>query len=119
MRCSMLRSGLHWMLSLISGGVLLPPPLALFDNSPLRALLAHNIDWSDLQRSIDGGDLRALALCATSYSSASSVAFFQGRADIRRVVAAAAHRPAHDAHARSPDGEPGRAVPVSAGAARR
>jgi NTE family protein len=66
------------MLSLISGGVLLPPPLALFDNSPLRSLLAQNIHWPDLQRSIDGGDLRALALCATSYGSASSVAFFQG-----------------------------------------
>src|SRR5580658_2602665 len=75
---SMMRSGLHWMLSLISGGVLLPPPLALFDNSPLRSLLAQNIHWPDLQRSIDGGDLQALALCATSYSSASSVAFFQG-----------------------------------------
>jgi NTE family protein len=75
---NMLRSGLHWLLSLISGGVLLPPPLALFDNSPLRSLLAHNIQWSDLQRSIDGGDLEALALCATSYGSASSVAFFQG-----------------------------------------
>jgi NTE family protein len=75
---NMMRSGLHWLLSLISGGVLLPPPLALFDNSPLRSLLAHNIHWSELQRSIDGGDLEALALCATSYGSASSVAFFQG-----------------------------------------
>jgi NTE family protein len=75
---NMMRSGLHWLLSLISGGVLLPPPLALFDNSPLRALLARNIRWQDLQRSIDGGDLEALALCATGYGSASSVAFFQG-----------------------------------------
>jgi NTE family protein len=75
---SMLRSGLHWVLSLISGGVLLPPPLALFDNSPLRSLLAQNLRWSDLQRSIDGGSLQALALCATGYLSASSVAFFQG-----------------------------------------
>jgi NTE family protein len=75
---NMLRSGMHWMLSLVSGGMLLPPPLALFDNSPLRSLLAQNIQWSELQRSIDGGDLEALALCATSYASASSVAFFQG-----------------------------------------
>jgi NTE family protein len=75
---NMLRSGLHWLLSLVSGGMLLPPPLALFDNSPLRSLLAQNIQWSGLQRSIDGGDLEALALCATSYASASSVAFFQG-----------------------------------------
>lgn len=79
---STLRSGVHWLLSLLSGGVLLPPPDALFDNSPLRSLLEHNVDWSNLQRSIDGGHLRALALCATSYSSASSVAFFQGNADI-------------------------------------
>jgi len=75
---SMLRSGMHWVLSLISGGLLLPPPLALFDNSPLRALLASHLDWPGLQHSIDGGHVKALALCATSYSSASSVAFFQG-----------------------------------------
>jgi NTE family protein len=75
---NMMRSGLHWLISLISGGVLLPPPLALFDNSPLRSLLMHNIRWPELQRRIDGHDLEALALCATSYGSASSVAFFQG-----------------------------------------
>jgi NTE family protein len=75
---SMLRSGMHWLLSLISGGLLLPPPLALFDNSPLRALLDRHLDWSGLQSNIDGGHLQSLALCATSYGSASSVAFFQG-----------------------------------------
>ncbi|HEY5020421.1 MAG TPA: patatin-like phospholipase family protein, partial [Steroidobacteraceae bacterium] len=79
---SMLRSGLHWMLSLLSGGLLLPPPQALFDNSPLRRLLAGHIDWHNLQRCIDGGYVRALALCATSYSSACSVAFFQAANDL-------------------------------------
>jgi NTE family protein len=79
---SMLRSGLHWMLSLLSGGLLLPPPQSLFDNSPLRELLAAHIDWPTLQRCIDGGHVRALALCATSYSSASSVAFFQASNDL-------------------------------------
>jgi len=79
---SMLRSGLHWMLSLISGGWLLPPPPSLFDHSPLRRLLARNIDWRHLQRSIDRGHLRALALCATGYNSASSVAFFQAASDL-------------------------------------
>jgi NTE family protein len=77
-----LRSGLHWLLSLITGGVMLPPPQALFDNSPLRELLRTHIKWPDLQRSINGGDLRALALCATSYSSAVSVAFFDGASEI-------------------------------------
>jgi NTE family protein len=79
---SMLRSGMHWMLSLLSGGLLLPPPQALFDNSPLRELLAGHVDWRNLQRCIDGGFVRALALCATSYSSGSSVAFFQSADDL-------------------------------------
>lgn len=79
---SMLRSGLHWSLSLLSGGYLLPPPQSLFDNSPLRRLLARRIDWRHLQRSIDRGHLRALALCATGYNSASSVAFFQAAHDL-------------------------------------
>jgi NTE family protein len=79
---STLRSGVHWLLSMMSGGILLPPPQALFDNTPLRQLLTANVDWSNLRRSIDSGHLRALALCATSYSTASSVAFFQGTSDI-------------------------------------
>jgi NTE family protein len=78
---SMLRSGMHWMLSLLSGGLLLSPPQSLFDNSPLRKLLAAQIDWRHLQRCIDGGYVRALALCATSYTSAASVAFFQAESD--------------------------------------
>ncbi len=75
---SMLRSGLHWGTSLVSGGLLLPPPPAIFDNSPLRALLAHNIRWEHLRTSVRRGALKALALCATSYSTATSVAFFDG-----------------------------------------
>jgi NTE family protein len=79
---SMLRSGSHWLLSLLSGGLLLSPPQSLFDNSPLRGLLRGQIDWRNLQRCIDGGYVRALALCATSYSSAASVAFFQAADDL-------------------------------------
>jgi len=80
---SMLRSGLHWGLSLMSGGLLVPPPRALFDNSPLRRLLHRNIRWEHLQTSVQRGALRALALCATSYNTAASVAFFDGAPDIQ------------------------------------
>jgi NTE family protein len=79
---SMLRSGLHWGLSLMTGGYLMQPPRALFDNNPLRELLECNIKWDNLQRSIREGALRALALCATSYSSAASVAFFDGHSNV-------------------------------------
>ncbi len=80
---SMLRSGLHWGLSLMSGGLLLPPPRALFDNAPLRRLLKRNIRWEHLHTSVNRGALRALALCATSYSTAASVAFFDGAPDLQ------------------------------------
>ncbi len=79
---SMLRSGLHWLASLISGGWLMPPPAALFDNSPLRKLLESRIDWRELQVSLASGSLRALAICATGYGSANSVAFFDGASGI-------------------------------------
>jgi NTE family protein len=75
---SMMRSGLHWGASLASGGLLLAPPRALFDNSPLRELLEHHIKWDHLHIGVNTGALRALALCATSYGSANSVTFFDG-----------------------------------------
>ncbi len=79
---SMLRSGAHWGLSLMSGGLLLPPPRALFDNTPLTELLKHRINWNHIQRSVRVGALRALALCATGYGSAASVSFFEGAPDL-------------------------------------
>jgi NTE family protein len=80
---SMLRSGLRWGLSLMSGGLLVPPPRALFDNSPLRKLLKRNIRWEHLRTSVQRGALRGLAVCATSYNTAASVAFFDGVPDIQ------------------------------------
>jgi NTE family protein len=79
---SMLRSGMHWALSLMSGGLLLPPPRALFDNTPLRQLLERSIHWTHLRTSVKRGALKALALCATSYTSAASVAFFDGQSEL-------------------------------------
>jgi NTE family protein len=73
----MTRAGLHWVMSLLSGGLLMAPPRALFDNTPLRQLLAKRIQFRHLQRSLSTDALRALAICASSYTSASSVAFFE------------------------------------------
>ena len=57
----MLRSGLHWLLAMMSGGWLLPPPKSLFDNSPLRELLRQQFDFAGIRRSIAAGHLDALA----------------------------------------------------------
>jgi NTE family protein len=74
----MLRAGVHWLFSLVSGGTLVAPPKSMLDNSPLRTLLSAHVDWRGVRRSIDRGHLRAVALCATSYASGHSVAFYDG-----------------------------------------
>jgi NTE family protein len=74
----MLRAGLHWTLALLSGGLVLSPPKSLLDNTPLRELLDVHVDFAGIRRSIARGHLRAFALCATSYLSGHSVAFYDG-----------------------------------------
>jgi NTE family protein len=79
----MVRAGLHWVLALVSGGVLLSPPKAMLDNSPLRELLGVHVDCAGIRRSIARGHLRAFALCATSYATGHSVAFYDGVESIK------------------------------------
>ena len=79
----MLRSGIHWVLSLITGGFVLAPPRSMLDNSPLRQMLEKKVDWSGIRKSIDRGHLRALALCATSYATGQSVAFYDARESVQ------------------------------------
>jgi NTE family protein len=79
----MLRAGAHWVLALISGGMVLSPPRSMLDNTPLRELLSVHVDCAGIRRSITRGHLRAFALCSTSYSSGQSVAFYDGLDSIR------------------------------------
>ncbi|MFT6255132.1 MAG: NTE family protein [Granulosicoccus sp.] len=53
-------------------------PLSLLDNSPLNAFLSKSIDFSNIQKNIDSGVLRAVSVAALGYSSSNSVNFFQG-----------------------------------------
>jgi NTE family protein len=92
----MLGAGLHWLFSLVSGGTLVAPPKSMLDNTPLRELLSAHVDWRGVRRSIERGHLRALALCATSYASGHSVAFYDGidsLADWSRVQRVGRHAP--------------------------
>ena len=74
----MARAGMHWILALASGGLVLTPPKSMLDNSPLRQLLGVHIDFAGIRRSIARGHLRAIALCSTSYVTGHSVAFYDG-----------------------------------------
>jgi NTE family protein len=74
----MLRTGLHLLFALLSGGWLLPAPRALFDSAPLRELLTKQVDFAAIRRSLDAGRPDSLALTATSITGGESVTFVDG-----------------------------------------
>ncbi len=72
------RNSLHWLLTLVTGGLGRQNPLALLDNDPLRQLLKRRINFAAIQKSIDAGYIDSLSVTAAGYTSARSVSFYQG-----------------------------------------
>lgn len=58
------------------------PGRALLNTAPLNELLKNNLDVSGIQRNLDAGHLRALALTAVNYNTSNSVTFVQGAAGL-------------------------------------
>src|SRR5271166_6802987 len=73
---SVLRSGLHWILAMLTGGWLVHPPPALFDNTPLWELLRTNLNFDRIPRGLYKKHLHAVGICATSYADADSMTFY-------------------------------------------
>ncbi len=72
----MLKQSLHWLLTLISGGLLTQNPRSLLDNQPLRDLLKEKINFESINHNIYSGALDALIITAASYEQKESVSFF-------------------------------------------
>jgi NTE family protein len=87
---AMFRAGGRWMGSLLTGGAM-GPPKSLLDNSPLRELLSKVTDFDAIRANVARGDLRALALCATSYFTARSVSFFEAETTVSEWSRAQRH----------------------------
>ena len=80
---TMLKSSLHWLTSIVLGGLLVGTPKSLLDNAPLRALLSRNVRFPRIQDAIDNGYLDAVVVTAAGYATARSTAFFQSSAQHR------------------------------------
>jgi NTE family protein len=72
----------QWLGALFFAGLGAHRPLSLLDNSPLRRLLGRLVRFDRIQQAIDAGDLRALAITASGYSTGHSVSFFQGVSEL-------------------------------------
>ena len=56
-------------------------PEALLDNSPLAEMLTRSLEYGRIQENIDNGDLYAVSITCSGYSSGQSVSFYQGGPD--------------------------------------
>src|ERR1700683_2693943 len=79
----MLRAGAHWVLALVSGGMVLSPPKSMLDNTPLRELLGVHVDCAGIRRSIARGPLHPFGVGCSGYSCGQSVGFYDGVDSIR------------------------------------
>lgn len=74
-----LRTGLHWLASMTLGGLGIANPRSLLDNRPLCELLEREVRFDRIQAGIDAGQLDALMITASGYSTSRAVTFFQAR----------------------------------------
>jgi NTE family protein len=74
--------GMRWLASVLWG--LRGPRRAasMLDNAPLRMLLKRTLDLTAIARRIQSGQLRALAINATSLTTGTAMTFYQGDAAI-------------------------------------
>jgi NTE family protein len=78
---TMFCTSVRWLVALVTGGMLVKPPKALLDNSPLRELLQQNVLMENIDKSLASGQLEAVAVTAAGYDSARSFTFFQAHKD--------------------------------------
>jgi NTE family protein len=93
--------GMHWMASVLTGRPGPPDAAYMLDNSPLAELLGRNLQFARIDSQIAAGNLRALGINATSYTSGQAVTFYQASPSVapwqrtRRRGEAAAIEVAH------------------------
>jgi NTE family protein len=73
-------TGARWLAAMMLGGLGRSNPASLLDNAPLRAMLESRFAFERLSEHIAAGDLYALAINATGYTSGQSVTFFEAAA---------------------------------------
>ena len=73
----------RWLSALTLGWLTGHTPRALLDTSPLQGLLKREIDLSQIDRHLQSGTLRAVAITASSYSSGHHYTFYSAAADCR------------------------------------
>ena len=76
------RNVTYWLMALMYAGFGQRNPIVLLDNVPLRRLLEQHIIFARLQEAIASGNLEALAITCSGYTSARAITFYEGKPDL-------------------------------------
>lgn len=80
------KNGISWIKELSFGGLSKTnskTSMALLDTAPLRELLKEKLDFGRVQKSLEKGSLKALALTAVDYKSSTAITYIQSSLEIQ------------------------------------
>src|SRR4030095_12848278 len=77
------RHSARFLASVMTGGAVPAKVASMFDNAPLTGLLTRALEFARLDEQIAAGNLHALSINATSYTSGHAVSFFKGEPSLR------------------------------------
>ena len=76
---TVLKSGMRFAGTLLSGGLIRTNPRAFLDNMPLRLFLQKKLQLEGIQTALEQDALRGVAITASGYSCASAISYFQAQ----------------------------------------
>lgn len=76
-------TGARWLSALAFGWLTRRSPHSLLDNEPLRQMLSNSLDFHGIDRAIAAGNLHAVSISASGYTSGHSVSFFQAQSEVQ------------------------------------
>ena len=79
---TVLKSGMRFATTLLSGGLIRSNPRAFLDNTPLRLFLQETLQLQGIQTALEQNALRGVAITASGYTCASAISYFQAREGI-------------------------------------
>jgi len=79
---TVLKSGMRFAATLLSGGLIAANPKAFLDNTPLRRFLHQTLQLDGIQTALERDALRGVAVTASGYTSASATSYFQAQQQV-------------------------------------
>ena len=79
---TVLKSGIRFAVTLLSGGLIAANPRAFLDNAPLRHFLQQTLQLDGIQTALEQDALRGVAVTASGYTSAGATSYFQAQQQV-------------------------------------